>query len=271
MGRAHVGRAELGEHRTVAVADHGVDHRLRMDDHLDLVGAHGEQMHGLDHLERLVEHRGAVDGDLDAHRPVGMRGGHIRRNRGHFRCIQRTERPARSGEDDAFDAVALILLEYLVDRVVLAVDRKQPAAAGFDFPVEEFAGRNQALLVGERDVGTAAGRGERRRQPGHPDDAGHAPVRVALGGLDQRRRSGGGLDAAAGEGGFQGRIAVFVGGDGDFSPEGDRLAGQQVGVSLAAESANPESVTPAQVFDDVEGVAADRPGRSEYADTARGR
>ena len=35
--QAHVGQAELGDRRPVGELDHRVDHRLRMDDHLDLV------------------------------------------------------------------------------------------------------------------------------------------------------------------------------------------------------------------------------------------
>ena len=42
-GGAHVGAAELGKHRTVGIADHRMDDRLRMDDHLDLVRAGGRR------------------------------------------------------------------------------------------------------------------------------------------------------------------------------------------------------------------------------------
>ena len=69
---AHVGRAELRDHRAVAEFDQAMHHRLRMHQHVDLFGRHREQMMRLDQLEALVHQARRIDGDLRPHRPIGM-------------------------------------------------------------------------------------------------------------------------------------------------------------------------------------------------------
>ena len=69
---AHVGLAELGEHRAVAERDQAVHDRFRMDQDLDPVLAEAEQVVGLDQLEALVHHGRRIDRDLGAHVPVGV-------------------------------------------------------------------------------------------------------------------------------------------------------------------------------------------------------
>src|SRR6185437_15492508 len=81
--RAHVGRAELRQHRAVAVIDQAVYHRLRMHHDLDLARAEAEEMMRLDHLEALVHHGRGIDRDLGAHAPVGMRYRLFRRDVAH--------------------------------------------------------------------------------------------------------------------------------------------------------------------------------------------
>ncbi len=71
-GQAHVGHRQLGDGGPVGELDHRVDHRLGVDDHLDVVVAHAEQLVGLDDLEPLVHQRAGVDGDLRSHAPGGM-------------------------------------------------------------------------------------------------------------------------------------------------------------------------------------------------------
>jgi hypothetical protein len=68
-GKAHVGPAELGEHRAVGELDHRVDDALRVDDHVDALHADAEQPAGLDHFEAFVEKGGGVDGDFRPHFP----------------------------------------------------------------------------------------------------------------------------------------------------------------------------------------------------------
>src|SRR5206468_4649971 len=71
-GRAHVGRAELGEDVAVVELDHRVNYRLGVDDDVDLLGREVEKPAGFDQLQALVEHRGGVDGDLAPHAPGGV-------------------------------------------------------------------------------------------------------------------------------------------------------------------------------------------------------
>ena len=95
--------------------------------------------------------------------------------------------PAGCRQDDALDARGAGRLPATWKMALCSLSTgQQPAAAvghGLD---EEVAGGNQALLVGERDVGAAPGRGERRCQPGRADDGRHHPVRLAGASLDQR-------------------------------------------------------------------------------------
>jgi hypothetical protein len=62
---------EVGERRSVAEGDEGVDDRLRVHDHVDALVRRPEQVVGLDDLEALVHQRRRVDGDLGAHAHVG--------------------------------------------------------------------------------------------------------------------------------------------------------------------------------------------------------
>lgn len=162
-------------------------------------GPEAEKVPGFDHLQRLVEHRGTVDRNLQAHRPVrvGARGFHR-----HIRHVTQrggAEGATRRRQDDPLDGVALVLFQHLEDGVVLAVDRKQPAAARPDRCDEEIAGRYQAFLVGKGDIGAAAGRGKRRRQAGSTDDCRHHPVSFAVGGFHQPGFSRSDRDAGAGK------------------------------------------------------------------------
>ena len=103
----HVRRAELGQHRAVAIAHHRMDHRLRMDDDLDLLRRQPEQQVRLDQLEALVHHGGRIDRDLGAHVPVGMGQRLLRRGLGHVGQRPVAERPAGRRQDQPVDGVAL--------------------------------------------------------------------------------------------------------------------------------------------------------------------
>ena len=65
----HVGRAHLGDNRSVDELHHRVDDALGMNHHVDLLHRNVKEPARLDHLESLVEEGGRVDGDLPAHRP----------------------------------------------------------------------------------------------------------------------------------------------------------------------------------------------------------
>jgi len=57
-GRAHIGIAELGQHRTIAVGNQGVDNTLRVNHHFDKIRCHAKQPAGFDQLQALVHHGG---------------------------------------------------------------------------------------------------------------------------------------------------------------------------------------------------------------------
>ena len=127
---AHVGQAELREHRAVDQLDQRVHDRLRMHHHVHALGRDVEEPARLDHLERLVRERGRVDRDLRAHRPVRMRAAPRRRvARAIFSAGQRAERAARRREHEPRHVLAAAAGERLEDRAVLAVDRQQRDAA----------------------------------------------------------------------------------------------------------------------------------------------
>ena len=102
-GVAHIGRADMGHQRAVAEADKGVDQGFRVDHDLDLVGGYAEVFARLDHLHRLVEKRGAVDGDALAHIPVGVCRGLGQRCGFELFEGPVAEGAAGGGDDDAFD------------------------------------------------------------------------------------------------------------------------------------------------------------------------
>ena len=71
-GQLHVGRTELREHRAVAVLDERMNDTLAVDDGIHLPQRQTVEPHGLDDLKALVHQRRGIDGDLRAHRPVGV-------------------------------------------------------------------------------------------------------------------------------------------------------------------------------------------------------
>jgi hypothetical protein len=106
-GMAHVRRAQMRHQRPVAEADQRVNEAFGMDHGLDLLGIDAEKLLGFNKLQRLVEHRRAVDGDPLAHVPVGMRARVC-----HRRLWQRLQRPvaqaaARGGDDDPLDRASI--------------------------------------------------------------------------------------------------------------------------------------------------------------------
>ena len=85
---------EVGERRSVAQGDEGVDDRLRVHDHVDALVRRPEQVVGLDDLEALVHQRRRVDGDLGAHRPSGVLERLIDRHMGELPAREAAERAA---------------------------------------------------------------------------------------------------------------------------------------------------------------------------------
>ena len=70
--QSHVGNAQLRDDRAVSQLDHRMNDRLRMNDHIDVIGAHAEQPVSLDHFEAFVHECCRVDCDLAPHPPGWM-------------------------------------------------------------------------------------------------------------------------------------------------------------------------------------------------------
>ena len=109
------------------------------------------------------------------------------------------ERAARSGEDDALDALGRRPGQRLQAGGVLAVDGQQLGAGIGDGGHEHVAGGDEALLVGQGDPPPLACRFEGRLEPGGADDGRHDAIGGLGRGRDDRRGAGGRLDAGAGE------------------------------------------------------------------------
>src|SRR5262245_3959181 len=80
----HVRRTKLGDHRPVDEFYQRVNNRLRMNDHVDLVGSQIKEPPRLDNLQCLIHHRGRIDRDFLAHLPRRMRQGVGYRGSLHF-------------------------------------------------------------------------------------------------------------------------------------------------------------------------------------------
>ncbi len=84
--RAHVGIAQLRDHRSVDVLDERVDDAFRMDHDFDPVGMRVEEPARLDHLQTLVHHRRRIHRNLAPHDPVRMRARRLAASRARARA-----------------------------------------------------------------------------------------------------------------------------------------------------------------------------------------
>jgi len=113
---------------------------------------------------------GGIDGDLGAHRPVGMfkciRGGDV----SEFFNRPIAKRAAGGGEDDAGNAGGWMSLETLENSVVLAVHGQEFHAVFARGGDDEFAGEHEDFLGGERERLAGFDRGERGAQSGRADN-----------------------------------------------------------------------------------------------------
>ncbi len=148
-GQFHVRDPELGQYRGIDEFHQGMDHALGMDDHVDLFGGEGEEVAGLDDLQGLVHQGGGIDGDLPAHGPGGVGHGLLHRDAGEVPFPVLEKRPARSGQDDPAHVAPSARGQALEDGALLAVDGDDLGPAGSAFPVDELAGGDQGLLVGQ--------------------------------------------------------------------------------------------------------------------------
>ena len=149
------------------------------------------------------------------------------------------ERPAGGGEDDRLDRLGCAPLEALEDRGVLAVDREQQAAPAALRGDRELAGRDEALLVRERERDAALERPERRPDAGEADDRVEDDV---------------GLARVEELGGVAADLDVL-----------DAVRGREVVERLRARRERAQLELRAALHD-LERLAADRAGRTEESD-----
>ncbi len=198
--RAHVRRRQMGQHGAVRVGDQAMHRRLRMDDHVQLLGRQREQEMRLDHLQALVHQGGAVDRNLGAHRPVGMGHGLLGRRTLHGLRGPFAERSARGGEGHLVDGMASARSP--------APGRRHCARNRPGSPWRAISracggtGRPPPPRIpcwpapASRRAATAFSAG---RSAGRADDGDHHDLGRHLGGLDHGLRARGGLDAGARE------------------------------------------------------------------------
>ena len=128
--------------------------------HVDPLCPDLEQDGGLDQLQRLVHQRCAVDGDLEAHAPLGMRRCLGRRCPSHVLQGRRPEGTARRRQSQFVERPSIP--DALEDRAMLRIhrqDRNAGLGRGID---EDAAGADDALLVGEGQMVSRLHRRHRR-------------------------------------------------------------------------------------------------------------
>ena len=190
------GTAELRDERAVAELDQAVHDRLRVDQHVDLLGGQREQMMGLDEFQALVHQGRGIDRDLRAHRPVRM----LERLLHGCRSLIASALAVRNGPPDAVRITRRTSsrrLPLIAWNSALCSESTgstvAPAAAARAH--EQAAGADQRFLVGESDDRAALGRGQRRLEAGRAGDRADHPFGRTLRRLDQRALARARLDA----------------------------------------------------------------------------
>ena len=153
-----------------------------MDGDADLGGRQVEEAAGFDDLEALVHHGGGVDGDALAHDPGGVLEG-----LGGGDVVEVGERgvaegAAGGGEPYLLDFGGFAAAHALVDGVVLGVDGEEGDVVLAGGVEDEFAGGDEAFLVGEADGLAGADGGVGGFEAGDADDGGDDEVDFGQGG-----------------------------------------------------------------------------------------
>ena len=117
------------------------------------------------------------------------------------------ERPARRGQDQLLDRVALRSVEHLEDGVVLGVDRQQPRARRARRVGQQPAGADQASLLASATMAPRRAAARVGASPAAPTIAAITQSAGRRGGLDHRLGAGRDLDAGAGQRSLQRAIA----------------------------------------------------------------
>ena len=176
--RAHVRVTQLGQHGTVDIRHHRMDHALRVDQHFDLLGRRAEQPVRLDYLQPLVHHGGRIDGNLAPHGPGRMLAGLVRRNLVERLDVAREEGAAGSRQHDFCHAsgawrATMGVRHALEDGVMLTVDGQQHGAVIVHGIDEQLARHDQRLLIGQQYFLASTCRRQGRRQACCANDGRH--------------------------------------------------------------------------------------------------
>ena len=167
--KLHARRAHLRKDAAVDELHEAVHDALRMHDDIDLREIEIEQIMGLDHLERFVGQRRAVDRDLLAHAPRGMTQRLFDGSALESLATPIAEGSSRRREHDAPHVLAASPRDALQNRAVLAVDWNDLAPALLDRSADKMAGHHERLFVRERNPLAAFERRERRVETNSAD------------------------------------------------------------------------------------------------------
>ena len=165
------------------------------------------------------------------------------------------ERAAGAGQEELLDRLALLALQALEERAVLAVNGQDGDALLLRAAHDDLAGDDERLLVGERDVLLGVERLHRRLEAGKAHHRGHDGVDVRVG-----RRVDEGL-AATGElrlarvARLEARIGGLVGEHGELRLELADLLFEQFVARIGREHGDVEEL--AMAAHDVERLRAD--------------
>ena len=162
--------------RAVLEFDHGMNLGLTLDEHLDAIDIHAEQMHSLDALKTLVHEGGGIDGDLRTHVPRWMGQGILTSNIGKFIESAPIERAARTREPDAMRLARILTEQALENGAMFRINGKH--LTRLDHGHQQIATHDQGLLVGKRQSLAALENGMtgRKARGAHDCDEDHVYI-----------------------------------------------------------------------------------------------
>ena len=229
----HVGRAGLGQGRSIGELHHGVHDRLRMHNDIDAIEGDVKEQMRLDDLQALVDQCRGVDRDEGAHRPGGVCQRLLGSHGSQLLAGPSAEGPAARREDEPIDLRTGTGHEALGEGRVLGIDRPDLTCAGA--LAHQRTADDERLLIGKCQRGASLEGPQRRHQPGSARQS----IENHIAGL-------------------RGQVRRLIGADSDLrDPVGPRLLGKEVPLGAASREAHdPESVR--IPLDHVEGLAANR-------------
>ena len=267
-------RSGLRDRRPVHELHHGVDHLLRVHDHVDPVERDVEQQVRLDDLEPLVDEGGRVGRDHPPHREVRVRQCLLRGDLAQRLTAAATEGSTARSHDQSPHLLGAATAKALRDRRVLRVHRDD--LVRLRRCLDQRSADDERLLVGQRQRGPLSERRQRRAQPDGAGDPVEDDVGAAPSGRHRSVRPDHDLGPVCRAAGSRGiptdRLSdLLVGAVRDRDEihlEGDGLLGHEVEVGAGRQGDHTEAVQVA--CDDVQGLGADGAGGAEDGDAARG-